>query len=205
MITLDDFKVFFIPLFSFFIVNQVKISVFLLFHVKQYSFFSPKTQILSSLVDAEIGKWLIFSAQSAQNAPPAPCLFGLVLWDSRGFLLRFSWLSLVFLVGFSRVFGVFYGFSRIVSRETFKKGAKSCLKTAKTAHKRAFSLVFVVFSSLQQRNAVLAPGDQKHYRNNTNGNCKGKLQRGAAKEKYKEELQKGKRKRKQNEEAQREV
>ena len=75
------------------------------------------------------------------------------------------------------MFGVFCGFSRIVSRETFKKGAKSCLKTTKTAHKRAFSLVFLFFSSSQQRNAVLAPGDQKHYRNNTNGNCKGEAKK----------------------------
>ena len=111
--------------------------------------------------------------------------------------MRFSWLSLVFLAGFSQVsrrfltslawvFGVFCGFSRIVSRETFKKGAKSCLKTTKTAHKRAFSLVFVVFSSSQQRNAVLAPRDQKHYRNNTNGNFKGELQKEVQRETQKE-------------------
>lgn len=161
-----------------------------MFHVKQYSFFAPKAQILSSLVDTEIGKWLTFPPPSVQNTPPAPCLFWFVLWDSRGFLLSFSCVSRRFLAGLSWVFGVFCGFSRIVSRETFKKSAKSCLKTAKTAHKRAFSLVFVVFSS-SQRNTVLASGDQKHYRNNTNGNCKGKLQRRAAKKKYKGELQKG--------------
>lgn len=128
---------------------------------------------------------------------------------SLGFLLSFSRVSRRFLAVLSWVFGVFCGFSRNVSRETFKKAQNRAKKTTKTAQKRVFSHVFLVFSSSQQRNAVLAPGDQKHYRNNTNGNCKkgavkrnckGELQRGAAKGKYKE-----KHKRKQNEEAQREV
>ena len=165
--------------------------------MKQYSFFAPKSPNLIQLSRCRDRQMVDFSAPSAKYA--ACLVFSgwfhgiLVVFScvSLGFLLNFCCVSRRFLAGLSWVFGVFCGFSRIVSRETFKKGAKSCLKTTKTAHKRAFSLVFVVFSSSQQRNAVLAPGDQKHYRDNTKGNRKGEAQR--------------KRKRKQNEEAQREV